>query len=212
MNPFDSYMLNKVWRERAAELPRRHLKLPREFWYNTRNFSDPLCGWFHVNKVYASVTRTPRREGEPQERLVMEGVNTRWSPQAFKVASSASKTIRGCVAVMVTNALGEDSFLYSTVVPVFRKSEQEAVESLKATLPKNVGIYAVVQSSDPEAVIEKALGGMIDADEPESRADVGKIRFYNLPPDGLISFYRNAAFSLLAEQHPFTIVDERGAL
>ena len=138
----------------------------------------------------------------------MKNVNTRWSSESFKVASAASKTVRGCVAVIMTDALGKDSFLYSTVVPVFKKLEQEAIESLKATLPKNVGIYAVVKSSDPGAVIEKTLSGMIDADDPESRADVGKIRFYNLPPDGLISFYRNAAFALLAEQHPFTIVDE----
>lgn len=142
----------------------------------------------------------------------MKKVNTRWSPESFKVAHSACQTILGCVAIVVTDAIGEDSFLYSTVVPIFKKTEHEAIETLKATLPKDVGIYAVVRSSNPEATIEKTLGGMIDADDPDSRADVGEIRFYSIPPDGMIAFYRNAAFALLAEQHQFTIVDEWGEL
>ena len=130
----------------------------------------------------------------------MKNVHLDWSRAKVDAMNRARKPVSGVVAVLVSDTLGDE---YGTL------ATGKSAESIAATIPPSVGIYAVMPSSDPEEVASHVLS-LWDMEETSAAPYTVKsdgVSFHKADPDHLLSDIRISAWDNLAEQHPVEIVE-----
>ena len=133
----------------------------------------------------------------------MKNLRLDWSKAKVDAMIRARGPIKGIVAVIVSERLGDE---YGTV------AVGKTADAILATLPPSVGIYAALPSSDPDKIIARLLSLWNDDAlrvEPYTIVSDG-IKFHKVLPDHLLCDVRTFAWELFAEQHPVDIVEEWG--
>ena len=134
----------------------------------------------------------------------MKELNLEWSKTKIDAMERARGPARGFVAVLVSTELGEE---FATV------TSGRTIAAIVDTLPPSIGIYAAMQSCDPERIVSRMLSLWDDKSlkvEPYTVTD-GGMEFHKVTPDNLLCDMRTSAWELFAEQNPVQIVESWNA-
>ena len=133
----------------------------------------------------------------------MKNLNLAWSKAKQEAMKQSRGPIKGVVAIVVSEKLGGE---YSTL------AVGENSDTILATLPPSVGIYATLPSSNPEKIVSRILSLWEDdsiKEAPYSVASDGLV-FHKAIPDHLLCDMLTSAWELFAEQYQIEIVEKWG--
>ena len=140
-------------------------------------------------------------------------VRTEWTPEKINAMVAARGACKGHIAILVSSEIGDDELEageFCSVIAVTETDRRDAITNLKAKLHPNIGIYAIMQSCNPDAIISMANKSTVISKPIFPPRMSHGMTFHYWFPDNALGDVRKWAWDLLAEQFPVTILDEWG--